>query len=153
MLAFLKLLNPKEWLVIAALLALLAGGGWLYRHGEQHIEAQDAKLAAMDQRKIATAEGVAQSTESQNAIIWKQAVSIPPVDSIGIVCKSANSSVVSQAHKGTGTAAGDAANVSGEGPTFDPSGALLTRAAQADAQITYLQKRIVELETLMKAAP
>ena len=153
MLALLKLLNPKEWLVIAALLALLAGGGWLYRHGEQHIEAQDAKLAALDQHKIATAEAAANTTESQNALIWKQAVSVPAVSDIGIVCKSANSSVVSQAHKGTGTAAGDGSTDYGTGYWYDPSGAALTRAREADAQIMYLQKRIVELETLMKAAP
>jgi hypothetical protein len=152
-LALLKMLSLKEWLVIAALLALLAGGGWLYRHGEQHIEAQDAKLAALDQHKIATAETVAQTTESQNALIWKQTVSIPAVPDIGIVCKSTNSSVVPKANKGVGAPAGDSASISGEGPTFDPSGALLTRAAQADAQITYLQNRIRELETLMNAVP
>ena len=153
MLAFLKLLNPNEWLVIAALLALLAGGGWLYRHGEQHIEAQDAKLAALDQHKIATAEAAANTTESQNALIWKQAVSVPAVSDLGIVCKSASSSVVPQANKGTGATAGVTDPDYGSGYWTDPSGDILTRAREADAQITYLQKRIVELETLMKAAP
>ena len=153
MLALLKLLSPKEWLVAAGFIAILGGLGWVYHRGEQHVEAQDAKLAALDQHKIATAEAAANTTESQNALIWKQAVSVPAVSDLGIVCKSASSSVVPQANKGTGATAGDAANISGEGPTFDPSGALLTRAAQADAQITYLQNRVRELETLMNATP
>jgi len=151
-LALLKLISPKEWLVVAALLALTIGGGWLYRHGEQHIEAQDKKLAAIDEKKVATVESNATTTESQNALIWKQAVSIPPVPDIGIVCHKASSSVVSSADARKGTAA-NAGPDSGVGPPYDPSGAALTRGSKADAQIKYLQARIRELESEMNGAP
>ena len=152
-LALLKLLSPKEWLVVAALMALLAGGGWLYRHGEQHIQAQDVKIAAIDQKKVTAVETAATSTESQNALIWKQAVSIPPVPDIGIVCRKASGSVLPPADAGKGAAASNATADSGVGPPYDPSGAALTRGHKADAQIIYLQGRIRELESEMNGAP
>jgi cell division protein FtsB len=154
-LALLKLISPKEWLVLIALIALAAGGAWLYRHGEQHIEAQDAKLAAIDQRKVAVVETTAKDMESHNDVLYKQTVSAPAVASVGIKCvRNAASAVpLPASNTGSGTAARDAITDSGSGPTYDPSGPALTRARKADAQIKYLQARIRELESEMNGAP
>ena len=148
-------LTPKEILLIIVLIALTCGGIYLYRHGEQHIETQDAKLAALAQAKVATVETTAKDTESQSAIIYKQAVIIPAVGDIGDECvrKPSSSSVVPAASGGTGAATSQPSAVGGGGLTFDPSGAILTRAREADAQIVYLQARIRELEAEMNGAP
>jgi hypothetical protein len=149
------MISPKEWLVLIALIALSVGGAWLYRHGEQHIEAQDAKLAAIDQRKVAVVETTAKDTESHNDVLYKQTVSAPAVASVGIKCvRNAPSAVSLPApNTGSGTAVGVGASDSGSGPTYDPSGPALTRARQADAQIKYLQARVHELESEMNGAP
>jgi hypothetical protein len=150
--AFLALIPGKDWLYIGLFIAILGGLGWVYHRGEQHVEAQDAKLAAIDQKKVTTVETAATSTESQNALIWKQAVSIPPVPDIGIVCHKASGSVLPAADAGKGASTDGDAD-SGVGPPYDPSGAALTRAHKADAQIKYLQARIRELESEMNGAP
>lgn len=152
-LALFKLLSLKEWLVIAALLALFFGGVWLYRHGEHRIEAQDARITKAAQETDKRVAAAAQVTETQSAIIYKQAVAIPAVADIGIVCHAPSRSVVPPAVPGAAATTNNATADGGSGPTFDPSGAILTRAAQADAQIEYLQRRIKELETEMNGAP
>jgi hypothetical protein len=155
MLAFLKLLNPKDWLIAAALIALTIGGTWLYRHGEQRIEAQDAKLEAIDAKKVITVEAVAKTTEAQNANTFKDTVSAPPVANVGIRCvrESARAVSLPAPLAGAGAAASEPNPDDRVGPPYDPSGAALTRAHQADAQIRYLQARIRELEAEMNGAP
>ena len=74
----------------------------------------------------------------------KRDVPVPSVTVIGLVPATA---------AGAATAASQPSANGGSGLTFDPSGALLTRAREADAQITYLQARIRELEAEMKGAP
>jgi hypothetical protein len=154
-LAILKFISPKEWLVLGALIALTAGGAWLYRHGEMRIEAQDAKLAAIDAKKVTVVETTAKDMESHNDVIYKQEVSAPPVANLGVRCVRESPRTVSlpTPDAGKGTATSQPSADSSIGPAYDPSGAALTRAAQADAQITYLQGRIRELEAEMNGAP
>lgn len=155
MLAFLKLLNPKEWLIAGALIALAYGGFWVYSRGEDHVKAVDAKLAAIDQKKVVAVETAAQTTESHNADVYKQTVTAPPAASLGIRCVREPARTVSLPAPlaGTGAPASDSNTDGGVGPPYDPSGAALTRAHQADAQIIYLQARIRELETEMQGSP
>lgn len=145
----------REILIGLALVILSIGGLWLYRHGEQHIEAQDAKLAALDQKKVNAVEQTAQSTETQSAIIYKQAIAIPAVPDLGVECVR-NAPRGGQLPAAVGVAAagtGERSADRGTGLAFDPTGPALTRAAEANAQIAYLQRRIKELETEMNGAP
>lgn len=154
MLAFLKFLSPKEWLIVACLIALAVGGAWLYRHGELRIEAQDKKLEAKQDKQVAAVTATAKDTESHDAIIYEKAVVIPPVGDIGVECVRKPTSAVSLPKAGAGQGATtDGAADSREGPTYDPSGPALTRGRNADAQIVKLQARIRELETQMNGAP
>lgn len=152
MLALLKLIPWKDVAYLAVILGLV---GWLYHKGEAHVEAQDKKVAIAAQTQVNRVATAAQTTESQSAIIYKQAVVIPAVGDIGVECvrQPASSSQVPATAARATTAASQPAAVSGEGRSFDPSGALLTRAREADAQITYLQARIRELEAEMNGAP
>jgi hypothetical protein len=154
-LALLKLLSPKEWLVVVAIIALGVGGAWIYHDGEQHRAAQDAKLAAIDAKKVTAVETTAKDTESHNDTLYRQTVSAPAVASVGIKCVRNATSAVSlpAADTGTRAATGQSSSDSGSGPTYDPSGAALTRAREADAQIKYLQARVRELEFEMNGAP
>ena len=145
----------------ALALGILVGGVTLCHHieniGVQKEAAKVTKVGVAAEKKVAAADATAQSTETQSAIIFKQAVSIPPVGDIGISCVRVNAraggSEVPAANTGAGAAASDPATLSAEGPPYDPSGAILTRGAQADAQIAYLQRRVKELEAQMNGAP
>ena len=145
----------------ALAVGILAGGVTLCHHieaiGVQKEAAKVTKVGVAAEKKVAAADATAQSTETQSAIIFKQAVSIPPVGDIGIECVRVNAraggSEVPAANTGAGAAASDPATLSAEGPPYDPSGAILTRGAHADAQIAYLQRRVKELEAQMNGAP
>lgn len=155
MLALLKLIPIKDYFYGAVILALLALLAYVYRHGEIHIEKLDAKVATAAEKKSAVSEATADAQESSNAIIYKQAVSVPAVGDLGVECvrHSTSSGVVSAPVAGTAAAAGVATVNAGSGSAYDPSGAILTRARAADAQIAYLQARVRELEAEMNAAP
>lgn len=152
MLALLKLIPWKDVAYLAVILGLV---GWIYHKGEAHVEAQDKQVATAAQTQVAKIDATAQTTESQNAIIYEKAVIIPAVGDIGVECvrQSASSGSLPAAGAGKGTAASQPSANGGSGREYDPSGALLTRAHQADAQITYLQGRVRELESQMNGAP
>jgi hypothetical protein len=152
MLALLKLIPWKDVAYVAVILGLV---GWIFHKGEAHVEAADTKVAIAAQNDVKRIDIAAQTTESQNAIIFEKAVAIPAVGDIGDECVrvAPSGGVVSAANTGKGAAASDSTVNTGGGSAFDPSGAVLTRAAQADAQITYLQGRIRELESQMNGAP
>jgi hypothetical protein len=140
--------------------ALAAGGGVLaYNHherdiGKQEVLAPIAVLAQKAQIKVTTGAAVAQSTEVKNAQTYTAALAAPAVRDLGIVCHSdAGSGEVPTTVAVTATRIGNNAVDGGTGPAFDPSGAILQRAHDADAQITYLQGRVQELEAQMNAAP
>ncbi len=155
MAAILSLLGNKYVLIGLALAAFLG----LYTLHERNIQhAKDisaaAKVVTKDNKIVAAGTATAQVTETQNALIFKQAVAIPPVGDLGIVCQRPARSVPLPTTGALPTpGAGERPVDGGEGPAFDPSGALLTRAREADAEIAYLQGRVHELEAQMAAAP
>jgi cell division protein FtsB len=153
MLGLLSLIPGKDWLYGA----LLAAAGLfclhIYHAGEAKVAAEVTHTAQVAQAKDAALEAQAQSTETQSAIIFKQAVSIPAVADIGLVCKRTGGSPLPAANAQPGAGPGNQPADSTIGPQFDPSGAALARAKAADAQIAYLQRRVKELETQMNNSP
>lgn len=161
--SLLSSLVPWQVYGIIAALALAGAGSWYYLHnrheqsiGESKIVRQDKKAATVAETKVVAGEAVAQTEETQNALIFEKAVVIPAVDDVGLLCRSSVASVSSNvpaagavATSGTGEHSAD----SGSGPTFDPSKPLLDRAAEADAEIAWLQGRVHELEKQMNDGP
>jgi hypothetical protein len=143
----------------AALIAALLGGFALYTHHERVIGADEALapvavLAQKAQLQVAVSTAVAQSTEKDNAQAYVAAVAAPGPAALGIVCHSAaGSSEVPQADTGGTAATGQPTVDAGIALAYDPSGPALQLARDADAQITYLQARVHELETQMAASP
>jgi|HubBroStandDraft_1064217.scaffolds.fasta_scaffold179061_2 hypothetical protein len=159
MTALLALIPSRVYEYGAIILALsLAFGGYtLHERNLQHAKdiAAAAKVVTKDNAIVAADDSHAQTSETQSALIFKQVVSIPAVADIGVVCQRTAPGSVSlpKADAVATTAVGDNAPERGVGPTFDPTGALLTRAALADAEIGYLQRRVAELEKQMNDAP
>lgn len=158
MTALLALIPARIWLYLG-LAAVFAGAfGWYTVH-ERHIEhvkdiAAATAVVNKDNAIVAADDASAKTSEAQNVLIYKQAVSIPAVADIGIVCQRAPGSIpLPAADSVTSAAAGNATADGGKGPSFDPTGAALTRARNADAQIVYLQRRVAELEKQMNEAP
>ena len=145
-----------EYGAIILVLSLAFGGYTLHERSVQHkkdVAAADAAVKK-DNAIVAADDSRAQATETQSAIIYKQVVSIPSVDDIGVVCQRAARSVPLPAPGPVATAAvGNDAPERGIGPTYDPTGAALTRGKEADAEIAYLQRRVAELEKQMNDAP
>ena len=151
--ALLSLIPGRVWLygVIAAVLL-----GFIVHY--KHLETEVHQTTAAGKAAIATVkkdDATAQATETQNAIIYKKAILIPAVGDIGVSCVRVNprGSQVPAAGAGATAAVGQPAANGPEGPPYDPSGSVLTRGRDADAQIAYLQARIKELEAQMNGAP
>jgi hypothetical protein len=159
MTALLALIPSRVYEYGAIILALsLAFGGYtLHERNLQHAKdiAAAAKVVTKDNAIVAADDSHALTTETQNALIYKQVVSIPAVADIGLVCQHAAPRSISlpAAQSVATTAVGNDAAERGVGPTYDPTGALLTRAKLADAEIVYLQGRVAELEKQMNDAP
>jgi hypothetical protein len=157
--ALLALIPSRVWLVGGAFAALMLVIGWYTLH-ERHVEhAKDVAAAAVvakkDNAMVAADDTHAQTTETQNATTYTQAVAAPAVRNLGVVCQRAAARSVPLPAASTVETAGarDAAPVGRSGPSEDISGAILTRAHDADAQISYLQGRVAELEAQMNGAP
>ena len=140
--------------IIAILLALFGG----YTLHERHVGAQKvvAKVTAVGnaaKAKTQRAESTAQTKETENAKAFHYDISMPPVRNLGIVCVNPGRGQVSAADASGVPRADQSAPDRREGPAYDPSGALLERAHQADAQIKYLQRRVKQLEQEMNNAP
>ena len=146
-----------EYAGVALLCSLLFGGYTLHERNLQHAKdiAAAGKVVKKDNAIVAADDSHALTTETQSALIFKQVVSIPAVADIGVVCQRTASGSVSlpKADAVATTAVGNDAPERGVGPTYDPTGALLTRAKLADAEIAYLQRRVAELEKQMNDAP
>jgi hypothetical protein len=149
--ALLSLIPGRFWLY-GAIVAGLLGFAYHYKHLETEVH-QTKAVAVAAQADVKKVDAVAQTTETQSAIIYKQAVLIPAVGDIGLVCKHTGGSALPAPVAVAGTPAGNATPDSTVGPGFDPTGAALTRAKAADAQIAYLQRRVHELETQMNNSP
>ena len=159
MTALLALIPLKDWIYCGIIAALLVGFG-VYTHHERVIGADEAlaPVAVLAQKatlQVAVGTANAAATEKDNGKNFTAAVAAPAPAPVGIVCRheAAGSGQLPEAGPSVTAAAGQPAADSGGGPAFDPSGAILQRAHDADAQITYLQARVVELETQMEASP
>lgn len=163
MFAFLKLIPVKDWLYVGAVVFLLTWGGCeLHRHdvkvaakAQAVIIAADTRVADAATKQIAAGTATAQTTEIANAQKYN-GTATQPVSGVGIVCYHPGATAGRAVPKAGGVPApgvGDGSPDGGVGPAYDPSGALLARARKADAQITYLQGRIHELETQMSNSP
>jgi len=146
-----------EYGAIILVLSIAFGGYTLHERNVQRAKdvAAAAKVVAKDNALVAADDSHALTTETQNALIYKQVVSIPAVADIGVVCQRTAPRSVSlpEADAVATTAVGNDTAVSRVGPTFDPTGAALTRGHDADAEIVYLQGRVAELEKQMNDAP
>jgi len=157
--AFLALIPTKDWIYCAVLLALIGAFGAYTIHerheGAAKIEAAAAKAVTKANGEVAKDNAVAATTESQNATVYERAISIPAIGDIGIVCQRAAPRSISLPAARAGSAPGIREQPADGtvGPQYDPTGAALTRAHDADAQIIYLQGRIHELEAQMNGAP
>ena len=158
MLALLKLIPGKVYLYAALAAAVLAWYG-VHNYNERAAGAATALepvkvLAQKAQIQVAKADAVAQTTETDNAQKYTAAIAAPAPRNLGIVChNSADSDEVPEAVGVVATRIGVPAPDSGGGSSYDPSGPALERARQADAEITYLQGRIHELEQQMVNSP
>ena len=158
MLALLKLIPGKVYLYAALAAAVLAWYG-VHNYNERAAGAATALepvkvLAQKAQIQVAKADAAAQTTETDNAQKYTTAIAAPAPKSTGIVChRDTGSSDVPEAVAVTATRIGSPAPDSGGGSSYDPSGPALERARQADAEITYLQGRIHELEQQMVNSP
>jgi hypothetical protein len=144
----------KLYLYAALAALLLSGFGW-YTYHERAVEhAKDVAVATKAVAKVEkqdVAIAATATTEIQHdTIIYKQAVSVPAVGDIGVVCSAPRGDAVPGA--AVGGPVPDAAAVGGVGPTFDPSGQILTIGRDADAKIVALQNIIRELQAEMAAA-
>jgi hypothetical protein len=151
MLALLKLIPFRDYIygaIIATLLVLIG----ICKH--DHTVVQEIKQVGAAAEKVVKADdAVAEKTETQSALIYKEIVRIPDVPDVGIVCRDTGSGALPAPSTVAGAVAGEQPPDRGVGPEYDPSGAALTRARAADAQIAYLQRRVHELEAQMNAAP
>jgi hypothetical protein len=158
MLALLKLIPGKVYLYAGIAIAVLTWYG-IHNHDERAAGAAAALapvkvLAQKAQIQVAKADAVAQTTETDNAKTYTAAVAAPAPRSLGIVChRDTGSSELPEAVGVVATRIGNPATDSGSGPGYDPSSAALERAAQADAEIVYLQGRVHELEQQMLSSP
>jgi hypothetical protein len=152
MFALLKLIPIRDYLW-AALLIVVGCFALHYRRMEKEIH-QVAAVGKAAQVLVKKDDAQAQTTETQNAIIYEKAVAIPAIADIGISCvRDTGGGQVPTTNPVTAAAPGDHASDGEQGPPYDPSGAILTRGADADAQIAYLQARIAELEKQMNEGP
>lgn len=155
--AFLASIGVRDY-IYAGLIAALIGGFAYYTHHERVIGADEALapvavLAHKAEVQVAVAAAVATITEKDNAQAYTAAVSRPAPAALGIVCSNPGRSPVSEADTIVAPGVGDLTADVPSSADYDPSGATLKLGATVDAQVTYLQGRIRELESQMESAP
>lgn len=149
--ALLKLIPFRDYVYGAIIATLLVFVG-ICKH--DHTVVKEVKqVGATAAAVVKTDDATAEKTETQSALIYKQIIRIPDVPDIGLVCRHASSSPLPASSPVAGASTGDKPADGGSGPGYDPSGAALARGKAADAQITYLQRRVKELEDQMNKAP
>lgn len=164
MFAFLKLIPIRDWLYATTIVVLLTWGGCaLHRHdGRVAVKAQaviitaDTRVADAAKIQVAAGTAAATTTEISNAKVYDDAINAPRRPVPVLMCYHPKPTVgggLPQASAVLAPGIGESGTDGGDGSTFDPSESLLDRAAKADAQITYLQGRIHELETQMRNSP
>jgi hypothetical protein len=142
-LVLLKLISPREWLLVA----LLAASGALLLHvyhaGEAKIERKDTALRAAAAALNRAAENLADIKEAQIGQHFRYIIKNPIADAPGLVCHNSAPVQSTPSDRGPG-ADGQATQLSDGG--FNPSGALLTLLADDDAQIEGLIDTVLNLQ-------
>lgn len=135
------------------MLSLLLWGA-LHERAVEH--AKDTAAAKQEVVKI-TKDNVAITADStvevhNDVLIFKQAVSLPPVGDIGVVCHAASRNPMPSAtgNHGISTRPGDGQSVPDD--VFDPSGDLLTKSRSGEARIRELRAEILSLRSAMVKA-
>jgi hypothetical protein len=136
------IISPIRAYLVGAAAVALAGGFLWYTIHERNIEhAKDvavaAKVVAKVTKKDKATEDAANTEIQHDVVIFKQAISVPAVGDIGVVCEPARNNPVPGAAAGNG--AGQPAANGGAGNLYDPSGGLLTIGRRYDAWIRELQ--------------
>lgn len=153
--AILAGIGIKDYCYAAVIAAVIGAFTWYTIH-ERNIGADEALapvavIAHKAEVQVAVGTAIAKSTEKDNGIDYVTALAAPAVPDTGLVCHSgAGSREVPQADASSAPGADRQAPDSGG---FDPSGPVLTDARDADAQIAYLQGRVIELESQMNSSP
>lgn len=156
--ALLASIGIKDYVYGALIVAIIAAFAF-YTHHEREIGIDEALapvsvLANKAATTVAVGTAVAKITEKDNAHAYTAATAAPAPASLGIVCHSAaRSGDVPQAVAVAAPGAGNGAVDGGSSAAYDPSGAALKLGADTDAQVTYLQARVKELEDQMTASP
>lgn len=132
MLAFLKLVTPKEWCYLGIIMALAIFSARIYRAGEHRIEQKDAALRAVAVALNHELEKSAEIKEIQIGHTYEKIIQLPAVHDAGVVCHNTAPVQPQPADGGSKT---DGAGPQLPAGDFDPSGALLTLLSDDDAQI------------------
>ncbi len=143
MLAFLKLIPAREWLMLAGLAILGLLFLKTYHDGELRIERKDAALRAAAVALNTAAANLAEIKEIQIGRSYEKIVQLGPVPNAGLVCH-ATAPVKSDIPDYRPEAPGTTAQLSDRG--FDPSGAILTLLRDDDAQIDGLIDTVAVLQ-------
>lgn len=156
MLAFLKFTTPKEWLFAIALVLLGAYTLYIYRDGEKHIEAANAKVATA---QIIHNEEVESRVKVALADALKQFQATPPppppAAQPNVVCYAPDSGKVPD--RGLTVKGGDGAGGSVSFSTakpdagFDPAPAVSADGQRADAEIIRLHAKVTLLQRTVQA--
>jgi hypothetical protein len=135
-------------------IVIVALGVFLWHYHSLQNAVDTAKVVAASAKQVVQVDqSAAKSTETQNALIYKQAIAIPAIADLGLVCQRASGSQVPAPNPVAAAPIGERPADGPVGPPYDPSGAVESRGRAADAQIIYLQTRVHELETEMNNAP
>ncbi len=148
----------KDIIYCGIIAGLLGAFGWYTIHerdiGAQHVVAKMAVVAHRTEVQLHTVTVTAQKEETQNANAYDRAIAHSRRRNLGIECVRNGASphggdvpgAPAVAEAGVGKHQADVR----EAAPYDPSGAALQLAAQADAQVIYLQARVHELEQDMQ---
>lgn len=159
MLGLLNLIPLKDWAYGTIIVVLLSAFGYYTYHERQAgaqkeiavVEKASAKQEVTEQKATATA----QASETQASNLYDETNRAPPPASLPVECVRHDEGRVPVPHPGPAVGAapaGQPAPDSAVGPEYNPSGAALERAKEADAQIAYLQARVTLLEKLIADA-
>lgn len=137
--------------ILALILGLLTWGA-IHERSVQHVKdvAVSTKAVATVEKKDAAIAATATTEIQHETLIYKQAIGLPPVDDLGIVCHDTGGDAVPAGSGGDGS--GHSAGGPGAGDVFDPSGDLLTKSRSYGAIIRALQAENATLRAEMDAA-
>lgn len=147
-------LSIKTYLYAALTVLLLSGFIYWSVHERSVEHKKDVAAATQAVARVEKSDAVIEtkaSTEVQNeTLIYKQAVSLPAVGDIGVVCHDTGGDAVPGSVPPA--AGGDRTSGHLQADVFDPSGELLTLARSKDAVIRDLQAEVATMRAEMAAA-